>query len=261
MALRLAGEPFLAIQGADSQGWVREITAQDALPGLKINQQGTGRVFDFQDGGVSKMYLPDGGNVTIAGSLVFDLANDVTITTTNPAAPRTLTIPAVGGNRTFAFLEEEQTFTAAHIFTTVQATDTTDATSPTAGAVKTAGGLAVAKAMYVGGLVGQGTGNTQTTRTNSNTQNVAQSATPITTVGGNYQFVVVVGRLSSTGATAFIDLVLCGYSATPTVVASHAPMGSPGARTYSMVGGILNLLLASGTYDITTKVLNFADPN
>ncbi len=112
MALRLAGESLLAIRGADNQGWVREITAQDALPGLKIDQQGTGRVFDFQDGGASKMYLPDGGNVTVAGSLVFDLANDVTITPSNPAAPRTLTIPAVGGNRTFAFLEEAQTFTA-----------------------------------------------------------------------------------------------------------------------------------------------------
>jgi len=111
MALRLAGEPFLAIQGADNQGWVREVTAQDALPGLKIDQQGTGRVFDFQDGGVSKLYLPDGGNVTVAGSLVFDLANDVTITPANPAAPRTLTIPDPGASDAFAFLAATQTLT------------------------------------------------------------------------------------------------------------------------------------------------------
>lgn len=109
MALRLAGEPFLAIQGADGQGWVREITSQDALPGLKINQQGSGRVFDFQDGGVSKLYLPDGGSVSVIGNLVFDLANDVTITPANPAAPRTLNIPDPGSNDTFVFLAATQT--------------------------------------------------------------------------------------------------------------------------------------------------------
>ncbi|MFH1140249.1 MAG: hypothetical protein V1724_00950 [Chloroflexota bacterium] len=111
MALRLAGERALAIQGVDNQGWVREVTVQDSLPGLKINQKGTGRVFDFQDSGVSKMYLPDGGNVTLVGSLVFDLANDVTVTPANPAAPRTLTIPDPGSDDTFVFLAATQTLT------------------------------------------------------------------------------------------------------------------------------------------------------
>ena len=113
MPLRLAGQAYLTLQGADTQGWLREIAVNDTVPGLKINQQGTGRIFDFQDGGSSKLYLPNGGDVTVAGSLVFDLANDVTISPTNPAAPRTLTLPAVGQNSTFAFLEEAQTFTAA----------------------------------------------------------------------------------------------------------------------------------------------------
>ena len=116
MPLRLAGQAYLTIQGIDTQGWLREITAQDGTPGLKIDQQGAGRVFDFQDGGVSKLYLPDAGDVTMVGSLVFDLANDVTITPTNPAAPRTLTLPAVGQSSTFAFLEEAQTFTALQTF-------------------------------------------------------------------------------------------------------------------------------------------------
>ena len=116
MPLRLAGQAYLTLQGTDPDGWVREITVNNTTPGLKINQQGTGRVFDFQDGGASKLYLPDGGNVTLAGSVVFDLVNDVTITPTNPAAPRTLTIPAGGGNRTFSFLDEAQTFTALQTF-------------------------------------------------------------------------------------------------------------------------------------------------
>ena len=102
----------MTIQGSDAQGWLREVTVNDAIPGLKINQQGTGRVFDFQDGGASKLYLPDGGDVTMVGSLVFDLANDVTITPTNPAAPRTLTIPDPGANDTFAFLAATQTLTS-----------------------------------------------------------------------------------------------------------------------------------------------------
>ena len=112
MPLRLAGQAYMTIQGSDAQGWLREVVVQDAIPGLKINQQGSGRVFDFQDGGVSKLYLPDGGDVSMVGSLIFDLANDVTLTPTNPAAPRTLTIPDPGANDTFAFLAATQTLTS-----------------------------------------------------------------------------------------------------------------------------------------------------
>lgn len=111
MPLRLAGETVVPVQGADGQGWLREIAAKDALPGLKIDQQGTGRVFDFQDGGVSKLYLPDGGSVSIVGGLVFDLANDVTLSPANPSSPRTLTIPDPGGDDAFAFLGAAQTLT------------------------------------------------------------------------------------------------------------------------------------------------------
>ena len=68
MALRLAGEPFTTIQGADNQGWVREVVAQDALPGLKIDQKSTGRIFDFQDSGVSRLFMQDGGSLLLGSA-------------------------------------------------------------------------------------------------------------------------------------------------------------------------------------------------
>jgi hypothetical protein len=57
------------------------------------------------------------GNTTITGNLILGTqANKSTITyATNTA--RTLTIPNVGGNRTFAFIDEPQTFTGTHTFT------------------------------------------------------------------------------------------------------------------------------------------------
>ena len=36
MALRLAGTSFLAIQGTDNQGWVREVTSLDTLKLAKL---------------------------------------------------------------------------------------------------------------------------------------------------------------------------------------------------------------------------------
>ena len=68
MALRFAGEPFTTIQGVDNQGWVREVVAQDALAGLKIDQKGTGRIFDFQDGGVSRLFMADGGSMLLGNA-------------------------------------------------------------------------------------------------------------------------------------------------------------------------------------------------
>ena len=54
-----------------------------------------------------------GKNAVLNGvNLIFDPGNRVTITVTNPAAARTLTIPAIGGDRTFPFLEEAQSWTA-----------------------------------------------------------------------------------------------------------------------------------------------------
>lgn len=69
MALRLAGEQLGVLRGTDSAGWLREVTTSDALAGLKVNQLGTGRVADFQDGGASKLHVLDGGRVVVADSI------------------------------------------------------------------------------------------------------------------------------------------------------------------------------------------------
>jgi hypothetical protein len=69
MALRLAGEPCGVLRGADALGWLRQVAAWDALPGLRVDQQGTGRIVDFQDGGASKLHILDGGRVVVADSI------------------------------------------------------------------------------------------------------------------------------------------------------------------------------------------------
>ncbi len=74
MALRLAGEEFSVLQGLDALGWLREVRGNDALPGLKVDQQGTGRLFDFQDGGVSFLYAPDGAGPTLTRQLTIEYA-------------------------------------------------------------------------------------------------------------------------------------------------------------------------------------------
>lgn len=71
MALRLAGEEFSVLQGLDGLGWLREVCACDTRPALKVNQQGTGRVLDFQDGGVSVLYMDDGGSLKMGRILDF----------------------------------------------------------------------------------------------------------------------------------------------------------------------------------------------
>jgi len=49
--------------------------------------------------------------VTGTNGLVFDLANDITVTASNPSAARVATIPGLAANDTFVFLAETQTLT------------------------------------------------------------------------------------------------------------------------------------------------------
>ena len=265
MPLRLAGQAYLTIQGIDTQGWLREITAQDGTPGLKIDQQGAGRVFDFQDGGSSKLYLPDAGDVTMVGSLVLDLANDVTITPTNPAAPRTLTIPDPGASDTFAFLAASQTLTGKTLTgPTIQGTvgAGTGLTMPafTAGgditggsgfAVKTSAGDLV---LNPAGRLILGIGNAAGVFTTKNTQDVSTDVS-ISPVMADQGALVVVHGLKTTGSDRFIDLVLAGRQSTPTVVSGHTIYGSPAARTYaSNADESLHLAMAADAYDIVAYI-------
>lgn len=74
MALRLAGGEFSVLQGVDALGWLRDTRGNDALPGLKVDQRGTGRLFDFQDGGASFLYALDGSGPTLTRQLTIEYA-------------------------------------------------------------------------------------------------------------------------------------------------------------------------------------------
>ena len=65
MALRLAGEES-AVQGLDNLGFLREIEASDADPGLVVDQKGAGDILSLRDNGVERLRLTDGGNVLLA---------------------------------------------------------------------------------------------------------------------------------------------------------------------------------------------------
>jgi len=68
----------------------------------------TGTSFTGSDSSAQK-----GNNLIFEGSTTTDDANDITLTAANPAASRTYTLPDLGTNGTFAFLEGTQTFTGS----------------------------------------------------------------------------------------------------------------------------------------------------
>ena len=56
------------------------------------------------------------GNITDAGTIQFGTQSNKAILTYTTNTARTLTVPALGGDRTFAFIDETQNFSAAQIF-------------------------------------------------------------------------------------------------------------------------------------------------
>ena len=71
----------------------------------------TGTAFTGSDSSANK-----GNNLVFEGSTSVDDANDITVTAVNPSSSRTYTLPDIGTNGTFAFLEGTQTFSGAKTF-------------------------------------------------------------------------------------------------------------------------------------------------
>lgn len=88
------------------------------------------------------------------------------------------------------------------------------------------------------------------------TTDVTTSAVEISPVNNTWGSAVIVNGLGS-GGEFFTDLIFTSATAGPTVLSAKTISGSPAARTYSNSGSdILQLAMASGTYDIRCAVLN-----
>lgn len=98
-----------------------------------------------------------------------------------------------------------------------------------------------------------GGGSVETKFRGQTTTSVSTSATKILDME-EYAVLVLVSGNDATNY--FVDLLLTGYSGTPTVITSKTVAGSPTARTYSTVSNTdLKLLMASGTYSISVMSL------
>lgn len=96
-----------------------------------------------------------------------------------------------------------------------------------------------------------GSNGTQTTFRNRATANVTNSATTVATISQFCDLVLVTG---TDGSNVFGDLVFAAFGvATPVVIAARTSGAS--ARTYTQSSGNLQLAMASGTYDVTTLII------
>jgi hypothetical protein len=75
----------------------------------------------------------------------------------------------------------------------------------------------------------------------------------IYTLQGSMAIVLVYGVQTIGGSAEYADLVFCASGVVSTAIASLAASGSPGARTYSMSGGTLQVSHASGTYRVGAR--------
>jgi hypothetical protein len=119
-------------------------------------------------------------------------------------------------------------------------------------------------------LLPNGTGDVRATnrlRFRSNAQNstgslaqykvsVSTAAVAISAYNGTWGHLAIVTGLGGGGGDFFTDLVFSSATAGPTVLSSKTISGAPAARTYSMSGtDLLQLAMASGTYDVQTAIL------
>lgn len=78
MPLRLAGEA-LEVQGVDPLGWLREVRAFDALPGLSVDQRGTRRILELRRNGSPVWYVGNAGHLLPAADALYDIGSSTRI--------------------------------------------------------------------------------------------------------------------------------------------------------------------------------------
>jgi hypothetical protein len=81
---------------------------------------------------------------------------------------------------------------------------------------------------------------------------ISTTATAITGVNDYGSLVIVAGN---SAGNIFSDLVFYATTVGATVIQGGAVSGGPAARTYSVVGSILKLAMASGTYSVSATTL------
>lgn len=99
-----------------------------------------------------------------------------------------------------------------------------------------------------------GFGNVYHNLTSYTTTSVGGTPKKISALGGVASLVVVVGHNVS---AYFVDLLLTSNSGTGVnVVSALTIAGTPAARTYSIASGNLDLVMGSGSYDVSASALN-----
>lgn len=101
---------------------------------------------------------------------------------------------------------------------------------------------------------------TQITERLINTQGVAGVPTTIYSLGGNGDFILVIGREQAAGAR-FLDLVLASNQVNPSAIQSFTAQGAPAARTYTRSGSNLQLVMGADTYDVTVRAIQMPNPD
>jgi len=108
----------LATDGSGVLSW-QTVAGVGAGTIVAVGNVTSGSTFTGSDSSADK-----GNILTFEGSTVTNDANDIVLTAVNPSATRTYTLPDLGTDGSFAFLEGTQTFTGAKTFSDLTISDT-----------------------------------------------------------------------------------------------------------------------------------------
>jgi len=101
MALRLAGEEYVVVQGLDDQGRLRTTTVSDGSPAQRINQKGAGDLLSLERNGTELFDVDKNGNVGAEGLAKTTGVLEV-VAVAAPAAP-TVTPVGTTGATTYTY--------------------------------------------------------------------------------------------------------------------------------------------------------------